>query len=341
MTNQLRVGLLGCGFMGKVHAEAWRQAPQAKLVAVAGVPAQAARDLAAAGGASGGDSLAEVIARGDVDAVDICLPTAMHEEFAIAALRAGKHVLCEKPLTLSLESADRILAAARESGRTFMVAQVVRFWPQYVAARQIALSGGLGEILAIDAERISQPPDWAPWFADPRQSGGAILDLGIHDLDYVVSILGRPKSVHSAGRQSSAGAWNHASTHLSFGGATAHLEVSHLMPKGYPFTTRLRIVGSRGVLEYDFRVAGNVESRNDSGPGAPPSRLTWMRPDEPPAFPDVPTTDGYLAEIEHFASAALAGRPADRVPLVEVRLTLEIAEVIRRSLETGQAAAMR
>ena len=174
MKSTLRVGLLGCGFMGKTHAEAWRKVAAAKIVAVAGIPLSAARELAATCGADATDSLPAVVARADVDAIDICLPTPLHEEFAVAALKAGKHVLCEKPLATSLDAADRILTAARAAGKTFMVAQVVRFWPPYKAARDVCVGGAIGKVLAINASRASAPPDWAGWFADPQQTGGAL-----------------------------------------------------------------------------------------------------------------------------------------------------------------------
>jgi len=201
----LRVGLLGSGFMGEVHAEAWRHAGSAKVVAIGGIPIERAERLAGIFGADATASLDEVVARRDVEAVDICLPTPMHEEFAVKALQSGKHVLCEKPLTLSLDSADRIFEAAAGSGKVFMVAQVVRFWPQYRAARDLVNAGAVGRLLSARLSRTSAPPSWAKWFEDPHKSGGALFDLGIHDLDYAVWLLGRPGRVHAVGLRSPAG----------------------------------------------------------------------------------------------------------------------------------------
>ncbi len=327
----LRVALLGSGFMGSVHADAWKQIGGAQVVAVAGVPLEAAQRLAQTLGADATTSLDDPIARDDVDAVDICLPTNMHEEFAVKSLQAAKHTLCEKPLALSLEATERILDAAEASGKVFMVAQVVRFWPQYKAASRIARSGDLGKVLSIRASRTSKMPDWGEWFKDPEQSGGALFDLGIHDLDYVISIMGRPASVHAIGRKSAGGAWDHVSTHLSFAGASADLETGYFLRPGYPFTTQLRLVCEEGLLEYNFRAVGNVESRDPER-----TALTLISGDSTASFPQVDATDAYLTEIREFVECATSGKPSELVSNTEVRLVLEVAEGIRRSLETAK-----
>jgi predicted dehydrogenase len=326
----IRVGLLGSGFMGKTHAQAWRQLENAKVVVVAGLPLDSAAEVAASVHSEVTTSLDEVIARDDVDAIDVCLPTSMHEEFAVKALNTGKHVLCEKPLALSLESADRILEAADKSGRILMVAQVVRFWPQYRAAYEIVRSGELGQLLAARVSRTSRRPNWGAWFNDPEMSGGALFDLHIHDLDYLVALWGKPRSVHGLGVKSRYGSWDYVSTHLDFGCGKAEVEASYLMPDPYPFTTELRLLLERGLLEYNFRVAGNIESRDSSE-----SRLTLWKADGSVLFPAVPETDGYLAEIQHFVDCIVAGKPSERVLNTEVRLVLQIISAIKQSLETG------
>jgi predicted dehydrogenase len=327
----IRVGLLGSGMMGNTHAHAWLQLGDAKVVVIAGRPIESAAELAARLHCDATGSLDEVIARSDVDAIDICLPTHMHEEFAVKGLDAGKDVLCEKPLALTLESADRIFEAAERSGKILMVAQVVRFWPQYRAAREIAQSGELGELMAVRASRTARYPNWGQWFSDPGKSGGALFDLHIHDIDFVVSLLGRPRSIHALGFKSRFGSWDYVSTHLDFPGGKADVEASYLMPDTYPFTTELRLLLARGLLEYNFRVAGNIESRDSSE-----SRLTlWKAGDQSVQFPTVPATDGYLAETQHFVECTVAQKPSDIAPNKEVRLVLEVLSAIKQSLETG------
>ncbi len=140
----LRVAVLGGGFMGGQHARAYAKLPNVKVAGIASRGSERARALAAELGAAHVPDPYRLVEDPDVDAVDVCLPSDRHEEMAVAALRAGKHVLVEKPLALSLDSADRIIAAWRASGRKLMVGQVLRFWPEYVALQRIATSGRLG-----------------------------------------------------------------------------------------------------------------------------------------------------------------------------------------------------
>ena len=325
----IRVGLLGAGFMGRVHAQAWAKIEEAELVAVAGLPKAAAAELASFLGGRATDSIEEILADVHVDVVDICLPTDLHEEYVIRSLQAGKHVLCEKPLALSLESADRIFQVAERSGKVLMVAQVVRFWPEYLAAHSLVSGRSIGQLKALRASRTSKRPDWGDWFSDPSRTGGALFDLHIHDLDYVVWLLGRPRSVFALGLQSASGGWDHVCSQLDYGHAVAAVEASYRMPDAYPFSTDLRLLCEKGLLEYQFRVKGNVEER-----GSADSRL-WMITDAGITYPEVPEKDGYLGEIEHFLECVKKGLPSDRVPNSEVRLVMEVVEALRHSLESG------
>src|SRR6185503_3694659 len=119
----------------------------------------------------------------DVDAIDICLPTPLHREWTEASLAAGKHVFLEKPIALTLEDADAIVAAAEASDRLFMVGLVLRFWPEYVELQRRIASGKLGRPEVVSAFRLSPPADWNDWMADASQSGGTPVDLMIHDFD--------------------------------------------------------------------------------------------------------------------------------------------------------------
>src|ERR1039458_7240661 len=116
-----------------------------------------------------------------VEAVDICLPTHLHERIAVLALAAGKHVLVEKPMALDGAAADRMIAAAERHGRVLMAAQVVRFIPPYRAAADILRSGRLGAVRAAIFRRRCAAPAWSAWLTDPAQSGGGVFDLLIHD----------------------------------------------------------------------------------------------------------------------------------------------------------------
>ena len=129
--------------------------------------------------------------------VDICTPSFLHADMAIACLEAGYHVLCEKPMTLNAKEAERVLEATKKTDKNFMAAHVVRFMAPYVYLRGVIESGELGKLMRLDMKRISAIPTWSweDWMRDESRSGGVITDLSIHDIDYVQSILGMPDSV--------------------------------------------------------------------------------------------------------------------------------------------------
>ena len=134
----------------------------------------------------------ELVNDPDLDVVDICLPTHLHGEAADTALSAGKHVLCEKPMALTAEDCDRMIAAARTHDRVLMVAQVLRFWPEYRFLEQFVRSGQYGKVISATFVRRCGVPDWSKWLPKEEQSGGALLDLLVHDIDQILLLFGMP-----------------------------------------------------------------------------------------------------------------------------------------------------
>src|SRR5262249_35078027 len=147
------------------------------------------------------DTLSVLLADPAVELVDICLPTDMHKPAALAALAAGKHVLVEKPIALSVADADEVIAAAERAGRLLMVGQVLRFFPEFAYIRQCRDRGHYGDLLAGHFKRVISRPNWSgdDWFADVSRTGGAVVDLHIHDSDFVQHLLGMPDEVSATG----------------------------------------------------------------------------------------------------------------------------------------------
>ncbi len=277
------------------------------------------------------DDVETLLSDPEVQAVDVCLPTFLHERCVVSAARHGKHVLCEKPIALTVEQADRMIAATEQAGVIAMVGQVIRFWPEYVAIRELLSSGGLGEVRAINALRLSAPPAWGSWFKDPSLSGGALIDLHIHDLDFIYSLCGMPDRIFATGLQSPTGAWDQVTSFLDYGKLHAVAEGSLLMPDGYPFQMLFRLQGSAGTVEYRFRVAGQVGERAEAE-----TELVLYRPGAAPVPVASAKKDAYQAEIEYWVGCVLANRPPESAALREARDVLGIAMAARRSLETSE-----
>jgi predicted dehydrogenase len=199
MTRRWRVAVIGGG-IGRTHVEAYlANAQDYEVVLVCDIDAERARDVAAAAGAAAETSLAAVLARTDIDLVDICLPPSLHLEAIEAALKVGKHVLCEKPLVASLEEVDRVKLMAERAGRAVVPIYQYRFGNGLARLRQVIAAGLAGRPLVASVEthwnRLPAYYDVA-WRGRKRtELGGAILGHAIHAHDLVTHVLGPVRRV--------------------------------------------------------------------------------------------------------------------------------------------------
>jgi UDP-N-acetylglucosamine 3-dehydrogenase len=326
----LKVAILGFGFIGKAHGEAYSQLPNVELIAIGGCSKQRVQEWKAPYPVQYYPDADTLLQSSGADIVDICLPTFLHEEFVTKAAERGMHVICEKPLALTVAEVDRMLAAVKKAGVTFMVAQVLRFFPYYAKCRELVQQGRLGNVVFTSASRLSQFPPWGDWFRDPEKSGGALFDLQVHDLDFLLNLFGMPDRVFASGLQSASGSWDHVVNMLSYPGLRVGIEASYLLPPSRPFTSALRLVGTAGSVEYEFRVTGNV----DANDGAQHS-LTLYPNDGLAMTVGVEAADPYLRELKYFVDTVESGRKPDAVRPEEARNVIAMLEAARQSLESG------
>jgi predicted dehydrogenase len=145
------------------------------------------------------ESLDALLADPEIDLVDVCNPTHLHPETAIAALNAGKHVIVEKAIALQPEQADAMLAAAKKAGRLLMVAHVLPFFPEFAYAAEVVRSGTFGRLLGGHFKRVISRPDWSADIGDAAKTGGPAIDLHIHDTHFIGLLAGVPNAVFSTG----------------------------------------------------------------------------------------------------------------------------------------------
>jgi predicted dehydrogenase len=318
------VALLGGGFMARTHAAVYaglRDRAQVRVVCAL----QGGEAIAAELGAELSRDWEEAIAAPGIDAVDICLPTPLHRPVAVRALEAGRHVLLEKPIALSLEDADAIGAAA--GGSVLMVGHVLRFFPEIVELRRVLAGGELGAPLAASALRLSAPPDWNEWMLDPAKSGGVLVDMLIHDFDILNALLGPAHGV----RVSSAAAGKHFQVLLDHPGGPSAVEGSHAMPPSYPFTANLRVVCERGVLEHRFMAGAGDEV------DAAVQSVLGIHPAEGAAREFHADGDPWGAQIEHFLERVETGAEPRDGSFAQARSALAVALAARAAAETGAA----
>lgn len=333
----LKLGLLGAGFMGGTHAAAFAGLPDVQIFGISSRTSEKAEALAAKYGAQPYADALALATEPNVDIVSNTLPTHLHKDVTIAALQAGKHVLLEKPMALTVEDCDELIDAAQKADRVLMIGQVLRFWPEYVALVNYVRTGALGKPLAAHARRLASPPRWADFFLHPELSGGEVLDLHIHDLDALNWLLGEPVSVYSRGQRSpESGGWDLALTLLDYGETRAFAEGSAMQPPEYPFTMSLAVLCENGSVEFSFRAGGaQVDSRESAGT----SLMVYEKGKPPTALAYAPG-DGYANQAAAFVECARSGtHPALGTP-EQGRLAVATALAARRSIETGEVVRL-
>jgi UDP-N-acetylglucosamine 3-dehydrogenase len=324
----MRVGILGSGFMGTTHARAFAKQPDVQIAAVSSRTQEKADTLAQEVGARATLDDMAIVNDPSIDAISITLPTHLHPEYTLAALHAGKHVLLEKPFGLTDDDCNQMMAAEGSSGKQLMLAHVLRFWPEYEALVDLVHSGKLGRPLAAIATRLSVMPGWADWFSNPALSGGAVMDLMIHDFDAMNWVLGTPISIYARGHEAAPGLWNHIHTIVDYGSAHAFAEGSEMMPKDYPFSCGLKVLCEGGSVEFSFK-AGGVSVEMGGG-----SQLVVYEPGRA-YVPEVPAGDAYERQIAYFVKCVRSNQPPTRSGAEGARLAVRMSNAARQSLETG------
>lgn len=309
----LKVAIVGAGFMGRMHSAVYGLLPNAEVAAVVDLDTEKASAL----GAPVFATLEEALPL--VDAVDVCLPTYLHRDFTVRALQAGKHVLCEKPMALTTEDADAMIAAADESGKRLMIAHCIRFWPEYSYVRQLREEGTLGRLLSINLTRYGEFPSWSwtNWLADEAKAGGGALDMHIHDTDYALGLLGAPVETASFGTDDGRGIGQIFTTLRFPDGTVAHLEGGWNLPPGTPFK-----MAFRAIFEWGAAIM-------DGGP------LTVYAQGKEPEIPEfekmaaagggnISDLGGYFHEIKYFVDRTLSGEPFEVTTPESSRRSLEV-----------------
>ncbi len=332
-----RVGIAGYGFMGRFHHAAYAKTKAGDVVAVFDVNPEAF----AAEATEGNIGVAQADLTGvrqfseydallkEVDVVDICTPTPFHLEMVMQAFAAGKHVLLEKPMALSLKECEEMLAAAASAGTTFMVAHCVRFWPGYDVLLEAAGDGRWGPLRSVTFTRIGGCAFWSPWFMSEEKSGGAVLDLMVHDFDICRVLGGMPEAVDATGSVDGLGPGsgvNYADVVIrpSVKDAPALSVLGGWLPsESFPFAMRYLAQFQDATL----RFASDAEH---------PLILYTKTADPEPI--ELSPGDGYEAEVSYFLSV-LGSRP-DRCPPEESRDTVAIALAAKESVLTGKPVTL-
>ena len=340
------VGIVGIGFMGMIHHLAAQGASNAKVVALCSRdPKKLAGDWTSIHGnfgprgtmmdLSGLGRYAEfedLLADDRVQLVDLCVPSGRHAEMAIAALEAGKHVLVEKPIALSTDDADRMVAAAEAAGKLLMVAHVLPYFPEFAFAREAIASGRYGALKAAHLKRVIARPDWSGGVADLQANGGPAIDLHIHDTHYIGLVCGPPRAVQSRG-VSEGGAVLHLSTQYLFD--DPNLAVSSLSgalcQDGRSFAHGFEFFLEEATLAFEFAVLAEQPHL-----ALPLSVIRSGGRIERPELPEGDPIAAFTAELSAAAASVESGTPAPELSGELARRALVLCHAEVESVETGR-----
>ena len=340
----INVGIVGLGFMAATHVKAYRQIGEARIHTVCNPSGRCLDgDLTKVGGNIGANDpvkldmsqvkgtrdFTDLLRDPEIDLIDICTPTLLHPEMFAAGLQAGKHVICEKPVARTAELARGMMDAARNA-RTFAIpAMCLRFWPEWAWLKETINAGTYGKVLSARFRRVAEPPGWGKkHFAQGAQSGGALLDLHIHDVDFVNFLFGRPRRVFAQGYTKYTGAIDHvvAQSEVS-SGAIVHAEGSWAMSPGFGFSMAYTVNFELATADYDLV-------------RAPDNLLRLSRPGHPAETVKCQGPDGYVGELQHMIDAIRTGQPPTIVTMRDGLTSVEICEAEERSIQTGEPASL-
>ena len=339
----IHVGIVGLGFMAATHLRAYRDVAQARVVAICNPSGRHLDgDFSKVAGNVGAKdpvildmkhirattNFQELLAAPDIQLIDICAPTAAHRELTLAALGAGKHVLCEKPMARTVAAAQEMAAAAERAGRYLMPAMCMRFWPEWVWIKDAIQQNRFGRVLAARFRRVAEPPGWGQKnFFDGAASGGALVDLHIHDTDFVQFCFGRPRSVFSTGYSLFSGAIDHVVTQYQVpSGAIVHAEGGWAMQPGFGFSMACTVNFQSSTVDFDLARTNDLLRLFQAG--REPETIRCSGP------------DGYVGQLRHLAESIEAGRPPSVVTAREAISALDICAAEEQSIASGQPVTL-
>ncbi len=260
----------------------------------------------------------ELLKKEKVDFFDVCVPSFLHSEISTKLLRLGYHVMCEKPMSLTSDDCEKMLDAAKESGKQLMIGQCVRFYPEFDYIKKVIDDGRFGKVLNGYFERLSAPPGWGweNWFMTPERSGGCITDLHIHDIDIIRYLFGDPDAVSCYAKSSIC---IHDSVHTSlFYGDTQITAIGDWTLNGMPFKASARISFESATVNYENSVL-TVYPKNNSKSYAVP----------------IEKTNAYYAELCYFCRIISGEIKNEKNPATSAAKTLKLIEKMRISADNS------
>ena len=311
----LRVALVGVGGISGAHIPAWQSMDDVQLVALCDVRPE---QMDKYDNVNKYTDFTEMLEKESIDILDICLPTYLHADYACMAMERGIHVLSEKPISLKKEDVKRVYDTARHNNVRFMVAQVLRFWPEYLKLKEFIDNGTYGKVLSGNMHRLGNHPQWSwdNWMGDEKRSGLTPYDLHIHDLDFMIYTFGAPDKhiVHRAKYEDK----DYFHVVYEYPGYFITSEAAWYASPTFPFQAGFRFQFESAVVVND---ANGMRIYENDG-----TTHNLSAAEEDAGIINLPKTNAYGEEIRYFTDCVKAGVETDRIKPVELETVIDIID---------------
>lgn len=331
----LKVGLVGIGFMGRGHLDIYLQLAEegypVELVALCDIDKYKFEGKFLPGNLDVGNlkydfskynlytDLDEMLEKEELDYVDIALPTYLHAEATVKALNKGIHVLCEKPMALNTDECQAMIDAAKANNKKLMIAQCLRFWPEYEYLKKCVDSQEYGKVVSGYFFRGGTTPRWSyeNWLLDKEKSGGVLLDQHVHDVDIVNWLFGTPKKLTTVGSNVFDGSgYDAVSTNYIYDDMVINAQDDWTINSNdFGFAMTFRVNFEKGTLIYEG------------------GKLTVYPHDGKAFVPEVGNESGYYREIKYFTQAIINDTPIEVADVYSTMETIRIANAEQRSAD--------
>ncbi len=336
----IRVGIAGIGFMGMTHYHAYQKIRGVKVAALCEQdpkrlsgdwrsiqgnfgPRGEIMDLA---GVSRYRDIDEMIVDPRLDLIDVCMPPNWHAEVTVAALEAGKHVFCEKPIALNPTDADRMVRATERAGKLLLIGHVLPFFPEYQFAYRAIASGKYGAPLGGHFKRIISDPTWLPDFYDPKKAGGPMLDLHVHDAHFIRLVFGMPRAVHTVGTMRGAVAERFSTQFLYDPPRMVTAASGVIDQQGRPFTHGFELYLEKATLLFDYMALPKLGDAV-----TPLTVLTDGGRASRPKLGSADPVDAFVSELKEVVRSVRADEPS---PLLAGELARDAVLLCKKQTES-------
>jgi len=326
------LGVVGLNLYGKTFINALSNIEGVKVVAICPESNELLEPFASTHNLRTYPDLEEMLGFEKLDGVILATYSALHEQLTLTALTAGLHVFVDRPLSISLDSCHRMELAAKANNRVLMVGHVIRFWPEYVAIREIIAKGKLGKPKVIVASRVSGLIDcsWRSRLLNPN-FGLGVLEAHIHDIDYLIGLFGQPEIRFATGSHSLSGAVVQLFSLLQFNNeCIANIEADYSVPNNYPLQMYLRITGERASVLFNF--SGALSTRDS----ASRSLVLFENDGRITENIDITYIDPYQDMLNHFIKCAKEDREPNLGTAHQSSIALDTVLKIRKSINSNQ-----